>query len=173
MTDAQEGWRANKASGGVIIDVDTGLTIAAGLAMPHSPRVHRGNLFVLNSGEATLEVVDQLSGQRDTITRLPGYARGLALVDKYAFVGLSKIREKHAFGGLPIEQSAQPLKCGIACVDIETGLIVELIEFATDCEEIYDVQLIPGVRYPAVVGLQKDRINGIYIVAPHSMNHSA
>ena len=33
---------------------------------------------------------------------LPGYARGLAFHGRFAFVGLSQIREKDMFGGMPI-----------------------------------------------------------------------
>jgi hypothetical protein len=43
--------------------------------MPHSPRWHAGKLWVLNSGAGELQVVDPKTGQRDTVARLPGYAR--------------------------------------------------------------------------------------------------
>jgi uncharacterized protein (TIGR03032 family) len=166
MTDSKEGWRDDKSRGGALLDVSSGEPVSVGMAMPHSPRVHRGRLLVLNSGQAALEVVDRNSGQRDTIARLPGYTRGLALLDKYAFVGLSKIRETREFGGLPIEEADQEQKCGIACVDIDSGRLAGLIEFETGCEEIFDVQLLHSVRYPAVIGLQKDTINGVFVIPP-------
>ncbi len=161
---AAEGWRLEKARGGLVLHVASGNTITDGMAMPHSPRVHGKELYVLNSGEGALEVVDPNTGQRDTIARLPGYTRGLAIADRWAFVGLSKIREKREFGGLPIEDSIKQLTCGIACVDIERGQLVELIEFQSGCEEIFDVQFLGGTRFPAVVGLQKDTINGVFVV---------
>ncbi len=163
LTDTKEGWRPDKAQGGAVIDIASGATIADGMAMPHSPRVHHGKLFVLNSGEATLEVVDPKTGKRETVARFPGYARGLALVGQYAFVGLSKIREKPEFGGLPIEKTVQELKCGIACVNIASGQIIEFLEFETGCEEIFDVQLLPSLRYPAVIGLHKKTIDGVFV----------
>jgi len=160
-----EGWRADKARGGVVIDVASGERVAGGLAMPHSPRVHAGRLFVLNSGLGALEVVTIGSGKRDTVARLPGYTRGLAFAGDYAFVGLSKIREKREFGGLPVE-SIKELKCGIVAVHLPSGSIEHWLEFQGGCEEIFDVQLLRGVRYPAVVGLEKDTLNGLFAVAP-------
>src|SRR5262249_51469774 len=46
-TDTPGGWRDNKKSGGVVLDVPSGAVIAAGLSMPHSPRWHDGRLWVL------------------------------------------------------------------------------------------------------------------------------
>jgi uncharacterized protein (TIGR03032 family) len=166
MTGNAEGWRADKARGGVVLNVGSGQPVTTGMAMPHSPRVHNGKLLVLNSGQGALEIVDVRSGKRDTITRLPGYARGLALIGRYAFVGLSRIREKREFGGLPIEQVVTQLKCGVACVDIESGRSAGSIEFEAGCDEVFDVQLLPHMTFPAVVGLQKDAINGVFIVPP-------
>lgn len=170
ISDTKEGWRADKSRRGVVIDVATGRAVTDGMSMPHSPRVHEGKLLVLNSGAATLENVDAKTGNRETIARLPGYARGLAVAGKYAFVGLSKIREQRDFGGLPIEKSIAQLKCGVACVNLETGRIAELIEFETGCEEIFDVQLILGRKFPAVIGLKKDTIDGVFVVPSDAAN---
>ena len=49
-TDTPQGWRPNKATGGCLIDVASGQTVARGFAMPHSPRVHGGRVWVLHSG---------------------------------------------------------------------------------------------------------------------------
>src|SRR5688572_18844345 len=49
-TDTAGGWRACKPRGGCIIDVESGQLVARGLSMPHSPRWHEGQLWVLESG---------------------------------------------------------------------------------------------------------------------------
>ena len=49
-TDAAGAWRENKATGGVLIDIDAGQIVLGDLAMPHSPRWHDGRLWLLNSG---------------------------------------------------------------------------------------------------------------------------
>jgi len=87
-----------------------------------------------------------------TVTELPGYARGLALHDRFAFVGLSKIRETSTFGGMPIADRRPELKCGVGVVDLTTGRLVAHLEFVTGVEEIFDVQVVPGARCPALSG---------------------
>jgi uncharacterized protein (TIGR03032 family) len=44
-TDTNEGWRADKATGGIVIDVPSKEIVAGGLSMPHSPRWHDGKLW--------------------------------------------------------------------------------------------------------------------------------
>lgn len=49
-SDTVDGWRDRRADGGIVIDVQSGEIVAAGLSMPHSPRLHRDRLWLLNSG---------------------------------------------------------------------------------------------------------------------------
>ena len=86
------------------------------------------------------------------VGRFPGYARGLALAGPLAFVGLSKIRETSTFGGMPIAERRPELKCGVGVVDLTTGRLTAHLEFVTGVEEIFDVQVIPGVRCPVLSG---------------------
>jgi uncharacterized protein (TIGR03032 family) len=151
-TDAPQGWRPNKARSGVLIDVPSGQTVARGFAMPHSPRVHGGRVWVLHSGAGQLVVVDPTSGTWQTVAELPGYTRGLAMHDRYAFVGLSKIRETSTFGGMPIAERRRELKCGVGVVDLTTGRLAAHLEFVTGVEEIFDVQVLPGTRCPVLSG---------------------
>ncbi len=154
MAESNEanGWRERKSETGCIVDVDSGETVARGFAMPHSPRLHMGNLFVLDSGRGALVRVDPTDGQKDTVARFPGYARGLALHGRLAFVGLSKIRETSTFGGVPIAEDRERLKCGVGIVDISRGTLVGQFEFSEGVDEIFDVSLIAGVRSPAMRG---------------------
>jgi uncharacterized protein (TIGR03032 family) len=151
-TDTPQGWRADKVHGGCLIDVASGETVARGFAMPHSPRVHRGQLWMLHSGAGQLVLVDPARGKAETVMELPGYTRGLALYDRFAFVGLSKIRETSTFGGMPIAARRPELKCGVGVVDLTTGRLVAHLEFLTGVEEIFDVQVLPGTRCPALSG---------------------
>jgi uncharacterized protein (TIGR03032 family) len=151
-TDTPQGWRADKVHSGCLIDVASGQTVARGFAMPHSPRVHRGRVWMLHSGAGQLVLVDPASGRAETVTELPGYTRGLALYDRFAFVGLSRIRETAMFGGMPIAERRPELKCGVGVVDLGTGRLIGHLEFMTGVEEIFDVQVIPGARRPALSG---------------------
>jgi uncharacterized protein (TIGR03032 family) len=163
-SDTADGWRPNKARGGCVIDVASGQIVARGLSMPHSPRVHNGRLWVLDSGTASLLVLDPRTGQRETVARVPGYARGLAFHDRFAFVGLSKIRETSTFGGLPIAEKIKELQCGVSVIDWTTGQTVGFLQFQAGVEEIFDVQVLASVRFPAVVGFQKETIQGVFVI---------
>jgi hypothetical protein len=66
--------------------------------------------------------------------------------------------------GVPLARRRSELKCGVAIVDVRTGHVVALLEFRTAVEEIFDVQLLPGQRFPEVVGFQKDEIHHTFIV---------
>lgn len=168
-TNTAEGWRENKIEGGIVLDVESGEVVTRGLCMPHSPRVYDRKLFVLDSGRGLLCTVDERNGQRSTVAALPGYARGLAFAGPLAFVGLSKIREKDLFDGLPIaaDYGDSERKCGIAAVDLRSGQLAAFLWFEGGCTELFDVQVLAGMRWPTVVGFQDGALDGI-LVAPRA-----
>ncbi|HEX5102183.1 MAG TPA: TIGR03032 family protein [Pirellulaceae bacterium] len=165
-TDQRDGWRANKPQGGCIIDVTSGEFVARGLSMPHSPRWHNGQLWVLESGTGTLLRVDLITGKAETIARMPGFARGLALCGPWALVGLSKIRPTSAMDGVPLASRRNELKCGISVVDLRNGQTFALLEFQSAVEEIFDIQLLPGLHFPEIVGFRNDSLDHTFIVPP-------
>lgn len=167
-TDTPAGWRPTKATGGAIIDVESDAVITRGLAMPHSPRLHEGRLWVLDSGTGSLVTVDRATGDREVVETVPGYTRGLALHGQFAFVGLSKIRETSVFGDLPISDHHEELRCGIAIVDLNSGRTVATFQFHTGVEEIFAVEVIAGPRHPALFGPTEDRDEAaeVWVVPP-------
>jgi uncharacterized protein (TIGR03032 family) len=171
-SDTAGGWREDKNNTGRIIDVDSGEVVSEGLAMPHSPRLHRGRLMVLNSGYGTLELVDEKSGGREVIASMPGYTRGLAFRGNLAFVGLSRIRETAVFGGVPIAEHHEDLLCGVGVIDLTTGRTVATLVFESGVEEIFDVQVVPGVRCPAISGPSPDRdqTGQVWVVPPENLS---
>lgn len=170
-TDIPNGWRERKHETGVIIDVASNEVVTRGLAMPHSPRWHEGKLYVLDSGHGSLAIVDPQTGQRETITKFPGYTRGLSIVSPYAFVGLSRIRETSVFDRLPIAEQRDQLKCGIGIVDLTSGNQLASFQFLDGIEEIFAVQTLPGfanvaIRAPEFGGNNDDSANDLWIVPP-------
>jgi uncharacterized protein (TIGR03032 family) len=170
-TDTAHGWRANKSRGGCLMVVRSGEVISRGLSMPHSPRWHDGRLWLLESGTGQLLLVDPTSGRRQRVAELPGFARGLAFSGPYAFIGLSKIRKTSAMDGVPLAERREQLQCGVAVVDVRSGQVVALLEFQTAVEEIFDVQLLPGLRFPEVIGFQQETIQHTFIVPPALPDH--
>lgn len=154
-TNEPRGWRANKASGGCIIDTTSNEVLVRGLSMPHSPRLHREKLYFINSGEGQLCELDLTSRQVRTIVELPGFGRGMSLVGQYAFVALSKARES-AFGQLPITSTGKELTCGVVVVDIESGQLIALLDFSAGVTELFEVVALPYKRARIVGPHMKD-----------------
>jgi uncharacterized protein (TIGR03032 family) len=151
-TDTPAGWRPGKVQGGCLLEVPSGSVVARGFAMPHSPRVYRGQVWLLDSGTGRLLSVAPARGAVKTAAELPGYTRGLAFHDGLAFVGLSKVRETAVFGGVPIAERREALQCGVAVVELASGRRLAHLEFQAGVEEIFAVEVLPGVRFPAVSG---------------------
>jgi uncharacterized protein (TIGR03032 family) len=151
-TDTPQGWRPVKSTGGCLLDVPSGETVGRGFAMPHSPRVHQGRVWVLNSGVGRLCLVDPDTGRWEDVAELPGYTRGMAMLGPYAFIGLSKIRETSTFGGVPIADRRDELKCGVGAIDLRTGRLAAHLEFLTGVDEIFDVVALPGSLDPLLSG---------------------
>ena len=140
--DTFEGWRENKVSGGIVMDVSSGEIVLEGLPMPHSPRVYDGKLYLLLSGTGELVCAEPETEQYEVVTQLPGFVRGMARCGDYLFVGLSKLRKTSStFAALPI--SEQAVFSGIVVVSLSKGRIVEHLRYETGIEEIYDVQVLP------------------------------
>ncbi|NEQ21969.1 MAG: TIGR03032 family protein, partial [Microcoleus sp. SIO2G3] len=154
-SDEVGGWRPNKATGGILIDVESREIVLRGLSMPHSPCWHDRFLWLLNSGEGELWRVNPHSGQHDVVCVLPGFLRGLCCVGNYALVGLSQIREQHIFGGLPVQQRFERLLCGVAVVDLRSGQLLGMLEFTAGCQELYDVEFLPSVLRPTILNNER------------------
>jgi uncharacterized protein (TIGR03032 family) len=126
----------------------------------------------LEKGERSVCVCAKLPGRHATrqgqvVAELPGFTRGLAFAGPYAFVGLSKIRATSAMDGVPLAERRAQLQCGVAVVDLRSGQSIALLEFQSAVEEIFDVQLLPGLRFPEVVGFQKETFHHTFII-PHA-----
>jgi uncharacterized protein (TIGR03032 family) len=145
-TDAPAGWRMNKATGGVLIGVDSGEVIAHGLSMPHSPRWYAGRIWVCESGAGTLGFIDGNTGKYEPIAAVPGFTRGLDFAGNLAFVGLSQVRESAVFSGLQITQrlAEHERSCGVCVIDLTTGQVVALLRFESAVQEIFAVTVLPG-----------------------------
>ena len=170
QTDTKEGWREQRIGGGLVMDIRTNAVIADGLSMPHSPRLHQGRVWFLNSGTGQLMSVDAKGGKAVEVCFCPGYARGLAMVGDYAIVGLSKPREGSSFADLPLAQelkkrNQEPL-CGILVINHAHGLIEHQLTLEGVVQEIYDVVALPGLTRPMAVGFKTPDVRRIISIEP-------
>ncbi len=153
QTDTPAGWREHKKDGGVVLDVESGAVVAAGLSMPHSPRWHDGDLWLLESGTGGLGIVERPTGRYRPVAELPGFTRGLDFYGRLAFVGLSQVRESAVFSGLSLTDrlAESERACGVYVVDTFTGKAIACLRFEDAVQEIFAVQILPGLRYPDLI----------------------
>jgi uncharacterized protein (TIGR03032 family) len=120
MTSRMPGQRNFPVDGrGVVFSGETREPIARGLTRPHSARLYRGSLYAANSGYGDLVRVEE--GRFETVSRLPGWTRGLAFAGGFAFAGTSRVipRFSRYAPGLDLEKS----RCAIHAVEIQSGRV--------------------------------------------------
>jgi len=168
-SDAADGWRERRHDGGVAIAVPGGEIVAEGLSMPHSPRLHGGRLWLLDSGTGRFGFVDLAAGRFEPVAFCPGYARGLAFAAGHAIVGLSLPRADRAFCGLPLEDAlgrrGVDARCGLAIFDLARGDMVHWARIEGVVRELYDVAALPGARRPAAIGFRTGEVDRVLSIA--------
>jgi uncharacterized protein (TIGR03032 family) len=170
-TDTSGGWRENKKSGGILIDLKSNEIVTVGLSMPHSPRWHNGRLWLLESGTGSLGYVDPATGKYETIIHLDGFTRGMEMVGNLAFVGLSQVRETAVFSGIEITERLKETErtCGVWVVDIDRGQIVAFLKFEEAVQEIFAVALLPGMRFPDLINDNAELVGSSFVLPDEAL----
>lgn len=163
-TDTKGGWRENKACGGILMNVQTDEILLRGLSMPHSPRWYSGHLWILESGDGSIARVDLAARRLHPIARLPGYTRGVDFCGPLAFIGLSQVRESAIFSGIPLTDRLEERICGVWVVNIQTNQTVAFLRFEEAVQEIFAVQVLPGVRFPNILEWGDENIAKSYVL---------
>jgi uncharacterized protein (TIGR03032 family) len=171
--DTPAGWREHKKDGGILMDVPSNEVIVSGLSMPHSPRWHDGQLWLLESGAGTIGVVDLAEGRYRAVAELPGFTRGLDFFGSLAFVGLSQVRESAVFSGISLTERLQERLCGIWVVDVGSGRPVAFLRFEGALQEIFAVSVLPGVRYPELINDDPERLANSFVLPDESLREVA
>jgi uncharacterized protein (TIGR03032 family) len=166
QTDTSGGWRENKKSGGILIDMESNEIVVRGLSMPHSPRWHAGRLWLLESGKGSLGHVDLATGRYEPIVHLDGFTRGLEMVGSLAFVGLSQVRETAIFSGIQITERLQETErtCGVWVIDIQRGHVVAFLKFEEAVQEVFAVALLPGMRFPDLINDNAELVGSSFVL---------
>lgn len=162
-TDTPGGWRVNKASGGILIDIETDEILLRGLSMPHSPRWYDGRLWLLESGQGSLAWVDLERGVWQHVCQVPGFTRGLDFHGPLAFIGLSQVRESATFSGIPLVERLSERTCGVWVVNIETGQTLGFLRFEAGVQEIFAVQVLPW-RFPDLLEPDDPHLASAYVL---------
>jgi uncharacterized protein (TIGR03032 family) len=123
---------------GVIFSGASREVIARGLTRPHSVRLHKGRLWVDNSGYGEVGIIED--GKFWSVVRLPGWTRGLCFYENVMFVGTSRVlpRFRQYAPGLDVDASV----CGLHVLDIESGEILGSISWPYG-NQIFATEWVP------------------------------
>ena len=154
-SDIVTGWRERRHEGGVLVEVETGRIVTDQLSMPHSPRLHDGAVYALDSGRGEIVRIDPASGEKNKVAFCPGFLRGMSIHAGHALVTVSKPRNG-TFAGLALDEAlksrdAEPW-CGVLVVNLASGDIVEWVKLEGFITELFDVAAMPGVVCPMAIG---------------------
>jgi len=163
-TDSRGAWRENKANGGLLMEVPTRATLLRGLSMPHSPRWYDNKLWFLESGQGSIAQADARHGTWRTVAQMPGFTRGLDFYGPLAFIGLSQVRESATFSGIPLVERLEERTCGVWIVDLRDGRVLGFLRFEEGVQEIFAVQVLPGVRFPDMLEWNDERLKNSYVL---------
>lgn len=92
--DTPEGWRDKLYTSGILMEYPSGEIILDGLAMPHTPRIFDGELYLLLSASGYLVKVNPKKKNYEILSDLNGFGRAMDVCGDYLFIGLSRIRKK-------------------------------------------------------------------------------
>ena len=141
---------------GVIFSGRTREPICTGLTRPHSARLSGRRIWVANSGYGELGFVSR--GKLEVVVRLPGWTRGLCIVENVAFAATSRVIPRFACyaPGLDVDSS----RCAIYAICCKTGSVLGRLEwpsgnqvFAIDwIGSLASVGLPFGIRSGGIAG---------------------
>jgi uncharacterized protein (TIGR03032 family) len=155
-----QGWRKDKLRTGILMEVPSGDFILENLSMPHSPRIHDGSLYLLESGNGNLIKVDTEHKTKEVIFNFDCFVRGMAFIGDVVVIGKSKIRETSKdFNDLSVKENSK--NAGVIFFDLAKRQVLGVINYDTSVEEIFDVQVLPDVLSPVLVSTQIDKFNDI------------
>ncbi len=169
-SDVLAGWRDRRHEGGVIIDIQTDEILTDQLSMPHSPRIHDGQLWALDSGRGYLIRIDRQTGAKEDVAFCPGFLRGLSFWNGFALVTVSLPRSATGFDDLSLgnaikSKDGEPW-CGIYVIDTRSGDTVEWIRLEGEITELFDISVIPDATCPMAVGVDTPELQNMITFDP-------
>lgn len=144
-------WRKGDRFDGTLMDVERNEILLRGLDMPHSPRWYRDRVYYCNSGEGQLCRFDPATGRNEVLAEVPGFTRGMAFHGRLLFLGLSKVRQSDVSAPARLGLRHPQTFSGIWVFDLESSQVVATLSFTGNVDQIYDVAVLPGCHFPALI----------------------
>ena len=125
------------------------------------PQNHRDKL----GGVCAILSRARFNNSYQPLAALPGFTRGLDFCGRYAFVGLSQVRESAVFSGIQIAERPQAERfCGVWVIDIVTGEIVAWVQFQDALQEIFAVCVVPHRTWPEITNSNIGLISNSFVL---------
>jgi uncharacterized protein (TIGR03032 family) len=151
-TDTVGEWKAHVGDGGVLVDVASGATLAHGLPLPCSPRIHGNHVLVACAGSGEVVAVDRSDGSVEVITRVPGMARSIALLGNHALIGVARKPEirRYADEVRRLSYDGGGAFLGIIVVNLTTGAVEHELAMHGDDGTLSGLAVLPHCVRPDV-----------------------
>jgi len=145
---------------GVVFSGRTGEVVARGLTRPHSARLHRGRLWVDDSGYGRVGIV--ADGRFEAVAALPGWTRGLAFAGRWAVVGTSRVLPRfHQYApGLDPARC----ECALHLIDARRGTRAASLVWPSG-NQIFAIEPLPtrfASGLPVVAGRRRDDARALF-----------
>ena len=160
QSDVVDGWRDRRGDGGCVLDVTSGKVVVSGLSMPHSPRLHRGRLWLLNSGCGEFGWVIRCAASSSRWHFVPVTA-GLGdggQIRRARAVAAARTDVSGLVARPALAQRQATARCGLLVVDLDSGDVVHWLRIEGTVQELYDVAILPGVVRPKALGFKTNEI---------------
>ena len=149
---------------GVLFSGATRQPVAFGLTRPHSARLRRGRVWLLNSGYGEYGYVE--NGAFHSVATLPGWTRGLCFHKRIAFVGTSRVlpRFRQYAPGLRVDRAV----CGVHAIDAESGRVLGSLRWPGG-NQIFAIDWVPrrvAEGLPFVMGAAAPPVSLFYSYRP-------
>ncbi len=153
--DSPRSWKPGLPGGGVLYSLPDGEIISRELPMPHTPRLYDGELYLLLSATGELVHIDRKNGRRELVRKINGFVRGMAKWGDFLFIAYSRLRKNSSiFRDLEISDGAS--RAGIEIIHLPTASKVGQLTYKSSVDEIFDLQVIPGVRRAGIINSQNE-----------------
>src|SRR5699024_11802996 len=71
------------------------------------------------------------------------------------------LRESAVFSGISLTERVSERSCGVWVVDIRSGKTVAYLKFEDAVQEVFAVQVLPGMRFPDVLRSEERRVGEV------------
>ena len=73
------------------------------------------------------------------------------------------------FSGIPLVDRLSERTCGVWVLDVRSGQTVAFVKFEEAVQEIFAIEVVPGVRFPDVINDNPDLLSNSYVLPDEAL----